>query len=66
MAKECRLEGQDWQRPRQVSLTQSHQQTIGAVEKAISTVRGLARTYVAVLKEKRVFRGPSDTLRGFS
>ena len=48
VAKECRLEGQDWQILRQVSPTQSHQ-SIGA---AVSTVRGLAGTYLAVLKDK--------------
>ena len=41
-------EGQDWQIPRQVSLTQSN----GAAEKAVSTVRGLAGTYLAVIKDK--------------
>ena len=51
MAKECRIEGQDWQILRQVSPTQSHQSD-GAAEKAVSTVRGLARTYLAVLKDK--------------
>ena len=51
VAKECRPEGQDWQILRQVSPTQSHQSN-GAAEKAVSTVRGLARTYLAVIKEK--------------
>ena len=51
VAKECRPEGQDWQFLRQVSLTQSHQSN-GAAEKAVSTVRGLARTYLAVLKDE--------------
>ena len=51
VAKECRLAGQDWQIPRQVSPTQSHQSN-GAAEKAVSTVRGLAGTYLAVLKDK--------------
>ena len=56
VAKECRPEGQDWQIPRQVSPTQSHQSN-GAAEKAVSTVRRLARTYLAVLKDKNpVFR----------
>ena len=36
---------------RQVSPTQSHQSN-GAAEKAISTVRGLARTYLAAIKDK--------------
>ena len=51
VAKECRPEGQDWQFLRQVSPTQSHQSN-GAAEKAVSTVRGLARTFLAVLKDK--------------
>ena len=51
LAKECRPEGQDWQILRQVSPTQSHQSN-GAAEKAISTVRGQARTYLAVLKDR--------------
>ena len=51
VAKECRPEGQDWKILRQVSPTQSHQSN-GAAEKAVSTVRGLARTYLAVLKDK--------------
>ena len=51
MAKECRPEGQDWQILRQVSPTQSHQSD-GAAEKGVSTVRGLARTYLSVLKDK--------------
>ena len=51
VAKEYRPEGQDWQILRQVSPTQSHQSN-GAAEKAVSTVRGLARTYLAVLKDK--------------
>ena len=56
VAKECRPEGQDWQTLRQVSPTQSHQSN-GAAEKPVSTVRGLARTYLAVLKDKNpVFR----------
>ena len=54
VAKECRPEGQDWQILRQVSPTQSHQSN-GAAEKAVSTVRGLARTYLAVLKDKIPF-----------
>ena len=55
---------------RQVSPTQSHQSN-GAAEKAVSTVRGLARTNLAVLKDKsrlltwrhihRCCRGHSDT-----
>ena len=49
--KKCRPEGQDWQILRQVSPTQSHQSN-GAAEKAVSAVRGLARTYLAVLKGK--------------
>ena len=73
MAKECRPEGQDWQILQQVSPTQSHQSN-GAAEKAVSTVCGLARTYLAVLKDKipsfeitthsRCCRGQSDTQRG--
>ena len=51
VAKECPPEGQDWQILRQVSPTQSHQSN-GAAEKAVSTVRGLAGTYLAVLKDK--------------
>ena len=51
VAKECRPEGQDWQILRQVSPTQSHQSN-GAAEKAVSTVRGLVRTYLAVIKDK--------------
>ena len=51
VAKECRPEGQDWQILRQVSPTQSHQSN-GAAEKAVSTVRGLAGTNLAVIKDK--------------
>ena len=51
VAKECRPEGQDRQILRQVSPTQSHQSN-GAAEKAVSTVRGLAETYLAVIKDK--------------
>ena len=51
VARECRPEGQGWQILRQVSPTQSHQSS-GAAEKATSTVRGLARTYLAVFKTK--------------
>ena len=51
VARECPLDGQDWQILRQVSPTQSHQSN-GAAEKAVSTVRRLARTYLAVLKDK--------------
>ena len=51
VAKTCRPEGQDWQILRHVSPTQSHQSN-GAAEKAVSTVRGLARTYLEVLKDK--------------
>ena len=50
VAKECRPVGHSGQIIRQMSLTQS-QQSSGATEKAISTMRGLARTYLAVLKE---------------
>ena len=53
-AKECRPEGRDWQILRQMSPTQSHQSS-GAAENAVSTVRGLARTYLAVIKEKIPF-----------
>ena len=51
VAKECRPEGQDWKILRQVSPTQSHQSN-GAAEKAVSTVRGVAGAYLAVLKDK--------------
>ena len=51
VAKECRPAGQDWQILRQVSPTQSHQSN-GAAEKAVSKVRGLAGTYLAVMKTK--------------
>ena len=51
VAKECRQEGLDWQILRQVSPTQSHQSN-GTAEKAVSTVRGLARTYLEVLIDK--------------
>ena len=51
VAKECRPEGQDWQILRQVSPTQSHQSN-GAAEKAVSTVRGLTGTHLAVIKDK--------------
>ena len=44
------LTGQDLQIPRQVSPTQSHQSN-GTAEKAVSKVRGLARTYLAVIKD---------------
>ena len=52
VAKERRPEGQDWQILRQVSPTQSHQSN-GAAEKAVSTVRGLAGTYLAVIKHNK-------------
>ena len=51
MVKECRPEGQDWQILRQVSPTQSHQSN-GAAGKAVSPLRGLARTLTVVLKDK--------------
>ena len=51
VARECRPGRQDWQILQQVSPTQSNQSN-GAAEKAVSTVRGLARTYLAVLKDK--------------
>ena len=51
VAKECRPEGQDSQILRQVSPTHGHQSN-GAAEKAVSTVRGLAGTYLAVIKDK--------------
>ena len=51
VAKECRREGQEWQILRKVSPIQSHHSN-GAAEKAVSTVHGLARTYLAVLKGK--------------
>ena len=44
-------EGQDWQILRQVSPTQDHQSK-GAAEKAVSTVRGLARKNPAVLNDR--------------
>ena len=48
--------GQGWQILRQLSPTQSHS-NFGAAEKAISTVRGLAGTYLAVIQDKNlVFR----------
>ena len=75
VAKECRPEGQDWQIQRQVSRTQSHQSN-GAAEKAVSTVRGLAGTFLALIKDKipsfagkthsQCFRGRSDTQHGHS
>ena len=49
--KACRPEGQDRQILRQASPTQSHQSN-GAAEKIVSTVRGLARTFLAVVKDK--------------
>ena len=51
VAKGCRPEGHDWQILRQVSPTQSHQSN-GAAEKAVSKVRGLAGTCLAVIKDK--------------
>ena len=51
VAGECRPDGQDWKIRRHVSQIQSHQSN-GAAEKAVSTVRGLATTYLAVLKDK--------------
>ena len=51
VAKECRPEGRSWQIKRQVSPTQSHKSS-GVAEKAISSLRGLARTYLAVIKER--------------
>ena len=50
VAKDCRPEGRDWQIRRQVSPTQRYQLK-GAAERAFSTVRGLARQYLAVLKD---------------
>ena len=50
VAKACRPE-QNWQILQQVSPTQSHQSN-HATKKAVSTVRGLARTHLAVLKHK--------------
>ena len=61
VAKECRPEGQHWQILRQVSPTQSHQSN-GAAEKAVSTLRGLAETYLAVLKDKNPAFGSDNTL----
>ena len=52
--KNCRSEGQDWKILQQVSPTQSHQ-TSGAAEKAVSTVRGQARTCLAVHRQNPVF-----------
>ena len=43
VAKVCRPEEQDWQILRQISPTESHQSN-GAAEKAVSTVRGLAKS----------------------
>ena len=54
VAKECCPGGHDWQILRQVSPTQSHHCN-GAAEKAVSTVRGLARTFLAVIKDKILF-----------
>ena len=51
VARECRPEEQDLQILRQVSPTQSHQSN-GATEKAVSTMRGLARTYLAFLQPR--------------
>ena len=51
VTKECRLEGQSLAILRQGVPTQSHQSN-GAVEKAVSTLRGLARTDLAVLNTK--------------
>ena len=51
VARDCCPEGQDWQILRQVSPTQSHQSN-GAAKKAVFTVRGLTRTYLAVIKDK--------------
>ena len=49
LAKECRPdERQDLKILRQVSPTQNHQSN-GAAEKAVSTIRGLARTYSPML-----------------
>ena len=50
VAKECRLEEQDWQILRQVSPTQSHQSN-GDAENAISAMRGLAHTYQALIND---------------
>ena len=43
-----------------MSPTQTHQSN-GAVEKAVSTVRGLARTNLAVLKDKKTVLPRDDT-----
>ena len=64
VAKECRPEGQDWQILRQVSPTQSHQSP-GAAEKAVSTVRGLARTYLGY-QTQNPFLCSDDTLNNAS
>ena len=50
VAKECRLKNKT-DILRQVSPTQSHQSN-GAAEKAVSAVRGLARTYLTVIRDK--------------
>ena len=51
VAKQCVPPNAQWQVLRQASPTQSHQSS-GAAEKAIQTMRGLARTYLGTLKEK--------------
>ena len=54
VAKSCRPEVQDWQILRQMSEPSERCLSAG---KAVSTVRGLARTFLAVLKRKKpVFR----------
>ena len=73
VAKDSRPVEHGGQIIRQVSPTQSQQSNFSA-EKAISTLRGLARTYLAVLKDsntclstwsqiRRCCRGPSHTAR---
>ena len=51
VVQQCCLEGEDWQILRRVSPTQSHQSK-GAAKTAVSTVRSLARTFLAVIKDK--------------
>ena len=49
LTKDCRPKGQDWQFLRQVSPTQSHHSNGAAEKAAVSTVRGLAGTFLTVL-----------------
>ena len=52
VAKECRPDRQDWQILRQVSSTQSHENN-GAAKKVVSTVRGLAKTCLEMIKQRQ-------------